>query len=179
MTPADINNALRARANGLDTGFHGPELLQAFDLLAQLAISMLRMIDARRELGMRIQPSYNEDELRRALDGVPQTFPPGPPMRPVEITGSIRCNRHRRYECPECPAYCTSPVNAAAIELEKAAEDLELVRGSHSDAALARQKLWRTALRYAAAELEAHPSSLDYLTARDAACHLRTKGTEP
>jgi hypothetical protein len=51
--------------------------------LADLAVSMLRMIDERRERGVRFDDSYNEDVLRIAVEPLAaQEFPPGPPMRP-------------------------------------------------------------------------------------------------
>jgi hypothetical protein len=49
--------------------------------LAELSVSVLRMIDARRERGIAFESSYNEQELRRALASkADQKFPPGPPM---------------------------------------------------------------------------------------------------
>ncbi len=53
-----------------------PALLE----LAHRVVAMLRMIDARRESGMKFPPSWNEDELRAAVTGMAQAFPPGPPM---------------------------------------------------------------------------------------------------
>lgn len=95
---------------------------------------------------------------------------------------------HGWQPCPHCkgtqeipdPPPPPADVNRAYLELDDACAALELVRGSY-DALAAHERVMRAALRYAAAELEAHPSSIDNpeLTARDAVNHLRTKGTEP
>lgn len=78
MTPEQIAEEIRyARV------VEGSNPRAAFLALADLAVSMLRMIDARRESGIKFDDSYNEDMLRIAVEPLAeQEFPPGPAMRP-------------------------------------------------------------------------------------------------
>lgn len=63
-------------------GAEGADPRAAFLALADLAVSVLRMIDARRESGISFESSYNEEVLRLAVAPLAaQKFPPGPPMR--------------------------------------------------------------------------------------------------
>ena len=95
---------------------------------------------------------------------------------------SIRCDRHKRFECPECPAYCTSPLELAFDRLDNAARDRAgAVQTEHR--AVSAHELRCAALSYAAAELESRfgadripwghvgeePSAFDAIE------HLRTK----
>jgi hypothetical protein len=69
---------------------------EAFLALADLTVSMLRMIDARRESGICFEHSYNEEILRIAVEPLAaQEFPPGPPMRPpadhLRLSQEVKC----------------------------------------------------------------------------------------
>jgi len=84
MTAEQIDTILRsnARRHDRDPGGGVTPTEEALRSLARLSVSVLRMIDARREQGIPFDRSYNEEELRRALASMAdQTFPPGPPMR--------------------------------------------------------------------------------------------------
>lgn len=78
MTPEQIAQEIQSARDG-----KGANPRDAFLALADLAVSVLRMIDARRESGVLFDRSYNEDVLRIAVEPLAaQEFPPGPPMRP-------------------------------------------------------------------------------------------------
>lgn len=80
MTAEQIDEALRATRGGTPNE-------DALRSLADLSVSVLRMIDARRERGIAFGSSYNEEQLRRALASMAQQeFPPGPPMVPADLT---------------------------------------------------------------------------------------------
>lgn len=88
MTPEQIASRLR----DMDTGMPARTPIEhALEDLGNLAASVLRMIDARREGGMKFAPSDNEDQLRIAVSPLAdQKFPPGPPMRAaVQTIGEI------------------------------------------------------------------------------------------
>lgn len=128
MTPEQLADHLAHHIKGRDE----TKMLmgaRAFVNLADLAVSVLRMIDARREAGVRFDASYNEDMLRIAVAPLAaQTFPPGPPMR---------------EHVPQDVAHTLGNLKNAADEFVKPAT-LDSI-----------QELQRLALLYAAAELEA------------------------
>jgi len=79
MTPEQIADELKYARD-----VEGSNPRAAFLALADLAVSVLRMIDARRESGVKFDTSYNENVLRIAVEPfAAQKFPPGPPMRTV------------------------------------------------------------------------------------------------
>ena len=76
MEPERIDEVLRAMPNESRTLCE-----EALRSLADLSVSVLRMIDARRERGVPFDDSYNEQMLRLALASMAdQKFPPGSPM---------------------------------------------------------------------------------------------------
>jgi len=76
LTADQIDEVLRTVQAGDKTA-----IAEALRSIADLSVSLLRMIDSRRERGIAFKPSYNEQELRRALASMAsQAFPPGPPM---------------------------------------------------------------------------------------------------
>ena len=80
MTPEQIAKEIEYAQN-----VEGSNPRAAFLSLADLAVSMLRMIDKRRESGIVFDGSYNEEMLRIALEPLAtQKFPPGPPMRSAQ-----------------------------------------------------------------------------------------------
>lgn len=76
MEPERIDEVLRAMPS------EGRTLCEeTLRSLADLSVSILRMIDARRERGVPFDDSYNEQMLRLALASLAdQKFPPGSPM---------------------------------------------------------------------------------------------------
>ena len=80
MTPEQIAKEIEYARN-----VEGSNPRAAFLALADLAVSVLRMIDKRRESGIAFDGSYNEEMLRIAVEPLTaQEFPPGPPMRPPQ-----------------------------------------------------------------------------------------------
>ena len=80
MEPERIDEVLRALPSEGQ-----PPCEEALRSLADLSVSILRMIDARRERGVSFDDSYNEQMLRLALASMAdQKFPPGPPMAQVD-----------------------------------------------------------------------------------------------
>lgn len=78
MTAEQIDEVLRTFRSG-----GSGRLEEALKSLADLSVSVLRMIDSRREQGIPFESSYNEQELRRALASMAdQKFQPGPSMTP-------------------------------------------------------------------------------------------------
>lgn len=78
MTPEQLADEIAYAVDNPRT-VNMPALLE----LGYYAVSLLRMIDARREAGVKFDASYNEDMLRRVLAPLAdQKFPPGPPMKP-------------------------------------------------------------------------------------------------
>lgn len=71
--------------------------------IADLSVSLLRMIDSRRERGIPFDESWNEQELRRALAGLAdQEFPPGPPMTQASTSVLDEAHDFQRYEHRTC-----------------------------------------------------------------------------
>lgn len=94
MVAEQIDEALRAIRGGARKP--GDEVLRA---LADLSVSVLRMIDYRRERGIAFDDSYNEQVLRRALVSMAdQEFPPGPPMTPAPSSVLDEAHDFQRYE---------------------------------------------------------------------------------
>lgn len=80
MNAEQIDNVLRGAQAETKDGTRA-QRWDALRSLADLSVSVLRMIDQRRERGIVFEDSYNEQELRRALASMAdQKFPPGPPM---------------------------------------------------------------------------------------------------
>ncbi len=96
-TTEQIDAMLRATQLRVERNLTEETLLS----LADLSVSILRMIDARRERGIPFESSYNEQELRRALASMAnQVFPPGPPMRLADRETSVLDEAHdfQRFE---------------------------------------------------------------------------------
>ncbi len=95
MTAEQIDEVLRTAQAGDKTA-----IAEALRSIADLSVSLLRMIDARREGGIAFDSSYNEQELRRALASMAsQTFPPGPPMVPATTSVFAEVHDFQRFEC--------------------------------------------------------------------------------
>lgn len=95
MNAEQIDEVLRADQGGVKT-----PLEKALRSLADLSVSVLRMIDSRRECGIAFDDSYNEQELRRALISMAdQKFPPGAPMTPVRSSVLDEPHDFQRFRC--------------------------------------------------------------------------------